>query len=664
MISTLLNTQTKRIDFGKDTGSTKATPYIPKQNVDVPVTIKNYSESQIVQFVMDRLYGATEAVPFRKMVDSMPIYNRAYNGQFRNNNYPKWRSQLFVRLSFRAVETLRAYMQDALFGNVPYIVVDGSHPKYVASAKNLQKLYDYEMYHTKFEHRLLHVLNFVLKYGTAVTKTYWRYYLDYMHVNQFKRNKNGFVERDGIKGKKYAKYDDPWFSALDPRKVYPDPMAAYSDELRYIIEEYETDIDQLIKDKERYGYINLHLLFAEQPSGSMYGTRFDYYADMYPRNHWRSRDDENRKRVFISKYVGRLDLPGNHDDPRIYNIEIANCRHVIRLKPSSYAHGEIEYQFHSIIPQEESLYGIGCIEPILTDNYILNALTNMRIDAMQYFLNPRILVNRGALADRESINWTQPGGIINVNTAADLDRATKQIAVEDTGITTFQNALNFHLQHAEESMALNPNAAGALSRSRRSATEASMAMEGANARFTSMVKYLKYSGFDSMIRQYGQLMQQYIGERHFPIVNPENEKEKDVIMKVRPEDIQGEFLFRIRDNTITNKDIRQQLITNLLGVLAPFAQTLNMNFTPLLKGLLEMSPVAGQLNLDQLFPESQTPEAMGTENKTLERMAAEPEGRPGYAAPGTPAVAAAPGMNAEMQTLMESMAGLPAAPGV
>ena len=620
---------------------------------DIPTSVRNYSETQIISFINDRIWGAVQGRNFQEMVDLVPKYYRAYKGIFKNQNFPKWRSQLYVRFIFKAVEVLRSYMQDAFFANPPIVTVDGSMPEYTANAKNLQRLYDYELYHTKFEMRLLDIMNFTLKYGTGIAKTYWRYELGYQHDRDITRKKFGFNDKGVTRGRKYVRFDDPWFMALDPRKVYPDPAARYQDELRYVIEEYETDLDALIKDKDRCGYINLESLYNEMPGYSQFGRRYDYLNDIYPRNQWNSRLDQHRRRVFISEYWGRLDMPGNQDDPRIYRILLANNRHIISLRPTMYAHGELPYHFFNIIPQEETLYGIGAVEPLITDNYILNALVNMRVDAMQYFLNPRMLVNRGALADRHSIEWTRPGEMIPVNSTGDLGKSHQQLVLQDTGIQFFRDQLNFHLSHGEETMALNPNAAGVFSRSRRSATEASMAMEGANARFNSMVKYWKYSGMDSMMRQYGGLMQQYCYERHFPVMYPMGPEEKSRIMQVKGEDIAGEMFYRVKDNTQTNKDVRQQLINNLLATLAPYVQQMGLDPKPILRGILEISPLAGELNLDAILPREQMPDIMGQESKALENMGGV-QGMPGQANPGTPPMTGV-GRNPEMQALAESM---------
>ena len=182
-----------------------------------------------------------------------------------------------------------------------------------------------------------------------------------------------------------------------------------------------------------------------------------------------------------------------------------------------------------------------------------------------------------------------------------------------------------------------------------------MAMEGANARFNSMVRYIKFSGADGLVRMMGQLLQQYMPERYFPILNPESASERGAIMRVGPEDIAGEFFYQIKDNTMTNKDIRQQILTNLIGTLAPFQAQAGIPMAPLIKGLLELSPIAGQLNLDEIFSAMPpAPGMMGQENKGLEGMAQGVEGMPGQAAPGTPPMTMAGG-NPQIQALSEAL---------
>ena len=445
---------------------------------------------------------------------------------------------------------------------------------------------------------------------------------------------------------------------LDSRKVYPDPEARYTNELRYVTEEYVMDLDQLHKDKERCGYFNLDRLKQSQAGYSLYGKHFMMYNDIYPRNQWNARRDENRREVFITEYWGRLDLPGNQDDPRTYCVTIANNYDLIGVKPNPYAHGDLPYHFLNVFGKEEQIYGISAIEKVLTDNYVMNALVNMRIDAMQFYINPRLLVRRGALADKHSIEWTRPGEIINVNATGDLDQAYRQLNIQDSGMTSFRDQLDYHTQHAEETLALNPNSAGTVARTGRSATESSQAMAGANVRFNGMVKQLKYSGFNKLMRQYGQLCQQYTSEKHFPVLNPQSEEEKNAIMQVLRSDIAGEMHYKILDNTTTNKDIRSTLITNMLGVLAPFAQTLQMDMKPLVKGLLELSPISGELNLDRLFPADMTPEVMGQDHKSLERMAQQgappqPNSMPGYTNVGSATGSGSTGLNAQTQAISE-----------
>ena len=270
-----------------------------------------------------------------------------------------------------------------------------------------------------------------------------------------------------------------------------------------------------------------------------------------------------------------------------------------------------------------------------------------------------MLVNRGAMANRKDIEWLRPGEMVDLNSGNDMQKAVQQLTINDTGLSTFQNGLDYHNKHAEETMALNPNAAGMLARSRRSATESAQALEGANARFISMIKNFEHSGFTQMVRQMGQMMQQYMsGPRQFKIINPMSREEKDAIMKINPEDIQGEFTYRIRTNTTTNKDIRTQLAINTLGVLAPLAKELNMNITPLVKGIFEMMPIASQMNIDQVFPE-QMPEVMNQEQPGLERMLAEGAGpTEGAGAPGAGQPIPTPGAAPPLQTMSEA-AGVP-----
>jgi hypothetical protein len=134
---------------------------------------------------------------------------------------------------------------------------------------------------------------------------------------------------------------------------------------------------------------------------------------------------------------------------------------------------------------------------------------------------------------------------------------------------------------------------------------------------------------------------------------PMGPDEKSKIMQVKGEDIAGEMFYRVKDNTQTNKDVRQQLINNLLATLAPYVQQMGLDPKPILRGILEISPLAGELNLDAILPREQMPDIMGQESKALENMGGV-QGMPGQANPGTPPMTGV-GRNPEMQALAESM---------
>ena len=80
----------------------------------LPATIRTFSEQSIINFVMDRDNEARFARAHTTLRDNYTELRNAYNGKFkRGQGIPKWRNRLYNRLSFKIVETMRAFMDDS-----------------------------------------------------------------------------------------------------------------------------------------------------------------------------------------------------------------------------------------------------------------------------------------------------------------------------------------------------------------------------------------------------------------------------------------------------------------------------------------------------------------------------------------------------------------------
>ncbi len=243
-----------------------------------------------------------------------------------------------------------------------------------------------------------------------------------------------------------------------------------------------------------------------------------------------------------------------------------------------------------------------------------------------------------------------PGGFIDVKSGADLGKVIAPLQMPDQAFSTWHQFWQMQNQHAEETLAMNPNARGMLAQQKRSATEVVRALEAANARFLHMVNYFGESGYIDHIEKECSMIQQLM-EQEAQVKVTGNPNAGEIYRNLAPWDIQGDFMFERQDPTKANKEMEAQLWAQLLQAFAPYWQLLqqvNPQITPIpfLRGVLEASPVFNKLNVNQALPEvsPQVQQFLGQENAGLERLLGGGEGAGGGtmggggAPAGTPAI--------------------------
>jgi hypothetical protein len=622
-----------------------------KNFFEVPATVRMYDERRIIDFVMERVRQAQEGVVYRNIQDNYGYYRRAYEGKFENtSDIPKWRNRLYVRLSFKIVETLRAYFDDAFFGREPYIMVEPRYHVWKEAAKNMESVMAYHAFRTRKRRKMQSVFNSVLKHGIGVTRSFWNFQRGVMPVRQFDRDESGFLRHFGMEEKPYVKMDSPDFKWVDPTRVAFDPLNWETENMRYGVEEFDMDFDDLWNTKDRYGWMNLAALESSLRSGfpaSNSLSRFGInpfatsdYIGAQAENSLRT-FDHTRKRVNILRYEGKLDLPGNQEDPRMYEIYIANDNHLILLQRSQYSFDKLSYNIFGIIPKEDSPAGIGAIEPILTDQRILNILVNVRLDSLHLLISPRLLRHKNAMEQGiNNIANVAPGGFIDVKSAQDLRQCIVPLEMPDQAFSTWHQFWQMQNQHAEETLAMNPNARGMLAQEKHSATEVVRALESANARFLHMVNYFSESGYQEQAAKESSMIQQ-LQEQELQVKVTGDPSAGDIYRRLAPWDVQGDFMFKRHDPTKANKEQEAQLWANLLAAFAPYFQLLqqtNPAITPIpfLRGILEASPVFNKLDINKVLPEvSPAAQAfLGQQNPMLEQALGGNEAAGGGTMPG------------------------------
>jgi len=211
----------------------------------------------------------------------------------------------------------------------------------------------------------------------------------------------------------------------------------------------------------------------------------------------------------------------------------------------------------------------------------------------------------------------------------------------DQGFNTWHQFWQQQNQHAEETLAMSPNARGMLAQQKRSATEVVRSLEAANARFLHMVNVFTETGYNDQVTKEMSMIQQFMEKSKWVKITGDPNA-GDIYRNITPFDIQGDFMFERHDPTKFNKEMETQLFTQLLTAFAPYFQLMqqvNPGITPVpfLKGILQASPIAKQLPLQDMFPDQTAPEAadvLNNDSASLEQAFSQAPTQPGGAAPG------------------------------
>jgi hypothetical protein len=425
--------------------------------------------------------------------------------RFRIDQKIKGKANLFVPFAFSNVETV----YPRLIAKRPRVRVLPIGPDDVEKANVMKNLIDYAWEKYSLDTVVKKWVKSSLIYGTGIIKVVWKSELKTRSYLETALNPDGSVASSTKTSKKEQTYDGPCAINLDIRDIFFDADATDISNCRWIIHRYRATKNELeanpnYKSREigkvTYGFTNdqirrgLHT--SSNPTGSMNEAEvLEYWED-------------DRLVVIAGGVVLR-------DEPNPYHH---------KKKPFVVLHDQID---------DQSIYGIGEIEPIEGLQNEMNTLRNMRMDVNTMSLNPAFIVRAGSVQDLDAIQL-RPGYKIVVQGGADSIRPVEMPTPPATSYRE-EDSIKSDLQTVT---GVSDYSRGTeATQMNQTATGISLIQDAANQRFNAKLQNVE-AALQQMAGMIRDLYMQFAPES---LILRITEKDGFSFKEITPEEIKGEF---------------------------------------------------------------------------------------------------------------------------
>lgn len=457
------------------------------------------------------------------------------------------RSYIMQPMTFKIIEAALPKLANSVFSQENrFFDVKAINPDNVddlARAEVIRRLLELQLDKLNFFPKFLDFLKQMLLYGTSFMKVYWDVDYDWVWERTPRREMitvEGFPLDEQIiwdEKKKYtATKRQPGIDVLDILDVYPDPDALNEQGGRGIFLRSWISREELREMAQgRFPvYGNIEQL-DEEASGS------EAYLEsrsqrLSPRGlHGSSQNRRNE--VELLEFWGKLDIDGDGIKEEVQVI-IADRQTIVRAVANPFHHQKRPVVRGVMFPIPNELYGIGMIEPVLSQIDELDTLKRQRLDNINQNLNAMWQADPTADVELDTL-ISAPGQII---LSSPLD-AVKKLETPDVTANAFNEATI--LQQDIESATTPASIQGTPDTGRlgRTARGAQMIIGQALEKFGMSTKLIEEMTLEPMLEMMYALDLQFIDDEDVlrsPLLYREIAD-----MRLAPEDIRCNINFKL-----------------------------------------------------------------------------------------------------------------------
>jgi len=330
------------------------------------------------------------------------------------------------------------FSQDNKFFDVTTIDPDDLDDK--ARALAIKRLLEVQLEKSEFFKKFVDFAKQLMLYGTSFFKVFWdveRQWVWERTPNRRVQTSNGFVIGETIEWEETKSYKvtkrQPGLEVLDILDVYVDPDATNEQEGKGIFVRSWISKDQLKElGQGKYPvYGNTERLETE---GSTAETYQESRSNRLSARGVNSLSRDRKKEVELLEFWGEMDLDGDGIKEEVVLV-IADRQIIVKAKANPFHHQKRPIIRGVMAPAPNELYGVGLIEPVLSQIDELNTIKRQRLDNINQSLNAMWQVDPTADVELDTL-ISAPNQII---LSSPLD-AVKKLDTPDVTANAFNEA--------------------------------------------------------------------------------------------------------------------------------------------------------------------------------------------------------------------------------
>jgi len=358
---------------------------------------KNLSQRETEDKMRDKLLGWFDDWDIRRKPRET-LWTEIYKKYFTliEKSKTPTRSSITQPMVFQIIESALPKIVNSIFNNdnkfFDVLTIDPDDLDEKARAAAIKRLLEVQLEKSRFFEKFVDFAKQMLLYGTSFMKVYWDVERRWLWERTPKREMEtagGFVIGERIVWDEQKSYKvtkrQPGLEVLDILDVYPDPDAMTEQDGRGVFIRSWISRDELKEmGQGKYPvYGNVDRLEEQRGGAESYlESRSDR---MSPRG--LDSSSKNRKnQVELLEFWGEMDLDGDGiKEPAV--ITVADRQVVVRAKANPFHHQKRPLVRGVMFPVHMELYGIGIVEPVMSQVNELDTLRRQRLDNINQILN-------------------------------------------------------------------------------------------------------------------------------------------------------------------------------------------------------------------------------------------------------------------------------------
>jgi len=504
---------------------------------------RDAKEQDIIRYVASRFRDWDSTRKTRER-----IWQRIYQLYFTTAEQYKTgtRSSITLPIIFQIIESAIPKLANVLFAQgedfFEVTPTDQNNTELVTKAEAIKCLLSTQLSKADFFTKFLDFIKQIMLYGTAYMKVYWKVKREWVWERVPVRSPQtvfGITIGEKVSWEESKSYKvverRPEVEILDILDVFPDPDAQSEEDSKGIIIRSWIDKEDLKElGQGKYPiYANTEKNEVQISEDSFVTSRSERYAARGVT----LGNVQNKNQVELLEFWGKYDVDGDGIKEEAY-IVIANRQVLLKAQANPFHHQKRPIIRGVLFPAPKEWYGIGLVEPVISEVHELNTLRRQRIDNINLVLNRMWQVNTLADVDLETL-ISSPGNII----LTDVMDAVKPLDTPDVTSSAYNEA-NI-VQMDIERATVPPSAQGNTTSGQlgRTARGAQMIIGQALEKFGTATKLLEEMTLKKMLQMFHQLNLQFVDDDE---VLQDPFLYSDIAsLQMTPEDIRADVKFKM-----------------------------------------------------------------------------------------------------------------------